>query len=72
VDFALEAVVITAGWWAARRWGRLPRWTVSWVVLGALLGAQLLADVIPDRSTVNSTQIECSKASLVQGLPGML
>jgi hypothetical protein len=72
VDFALEAVVITAGWWAARRWGRLPRWTVSWVVLGALLGAQLLADVIPDRSTVYSTQIECSKASLVQGLPGML
>ncbi len=66
-DFAVEAPLIVGGWWAARRWGRVPPWIGSRTLLAGLLGFQLLADVMPDRRETANPSV-CAKAGLVDKL----
>ena len=62
-DFAVELPVIVGGWWAARRWGQVPRWVESWIMLVGLVGVQLGVDVIPKRQE-NADQSVCAKSEL--------
>ena len=64
-DFVLEAPVIVGGWWAARRWGRVPRWVESRILVAGLLGFQLLGDVIPDRRPGIDRSV-CAKSDLIE------
>jgi hypothetical protein len=66
-DFAVEAPIILGGWYAARRWGALPRWIAGRVTLVALLAAQLAFDAIPTPEPVGIPDT-CAKAGLIQQL----
>ena len=66
-DFAVELPVIVGGWWAARRWGDVPRWVSSRFMVIGLVGVQLLADAVPNRQE-NAAESVCAKAELGKGL----
>jgi hypothetical protein len=66
-DLFLEAVCVTAGWWAGRRWGRLPRWAGSRLVLAGLLSAQFIIDAASRPDQADRSNV-CAKAGLIQTL----
>lgn len=66
-DFAVEAPLIVGGWWAARRWGNVPRWVGGRLAVAALLGAQLLADAMPARQEGSALSV-CAKAGFIDQL----
>jgi len=67
-DFALEAPCIVGGWWAARRWGDLPRWVGGRLVLVALLGVQLVADTVHKEDRIKRP-MACAKEGLFHKAP---
>ncbi len=68
-DFGIEAAVITAGWWAARRWGDLPRWIGARTALVVLLAGQFAANLVQANTSTTAMPSICSKASLVGRAP---
>lgn len=70
-DFLVEAPVIVAGWWAARRWGDLPRWIGARIALVVLLAGQLAADLALQGGNSANRSV-CAKASLLQGADKLL
>jgi hypothetical protein len=65
VDFLVEAATITGGWWAARRWGNVPRWLGSRVALAVMLAAQLAADA-GEKGSGPQGATACAKAWVFQ------
>ncbi|MDE3052589.1 MAG: metal-dependent hydrolase [Gemmatimonadota bacterium] len=63
-DFLIEAPIVVAAWWAARRRGDRPRWVASRFVLVALLAGQLAADVAMLGGDTENRSV-CAKADLV-------
>ncbi len=70
-DFLIETPLIVAGWWAARRWGKVPRWVGSRLMLGAMLLAQLGADAT-NRGGDSDQHGICAKAFLFRGADRVL
>lgn len=64
-DFLVEAPLIVAGWWAARRWGGLPRWVGSRFVLVVLIAGQLAVNIAQQGNEVENQSV-CAKADLLQ------
>lgn len=64
LDFALEALVVWAGWTAARRWGRVPRWLASRYALFGLVAFQFAADASSEPQTPQPPTV-CAKADLI-------
>lgn len=64
-DFLVEGATIAGGWWAARRWGNLPRWLGSRVAVVVLLAAQLAADMAP-KGPESKDATACAKAWVFQ------
>jgi hypothetical protein len=64
-DFLIEAPILAGGWWAARRWGAVPRWVGSRVVLGVLLAGQLVADSTKQGGDAGQ-ESPCAKAFLIK------
>ena len=54
-DMVLEWGIVAIGWWAGRRWGRLPRWAGSRLVLIVLLSFQFLIDALARPQTADRT-----------------
>jgi hypothetical protein len=48
-DFAIEAALVTSGWWLMRRGREAPRWASAWFALGAMLALQGVLDVVGSR-----------------------
>ncbi len=67
VDLALEAAVVSAGWWAGRRWGQLPRWAGSRLVLATLLSFQFVIDAA-SRPSESDRANACAKADVIKNL----
>jgi hypothetical protein len=65
-DFLVESPILVGGWWAARRWGRVPRWVGSRVALGVLLAGQFVADGTK-KGGDDGPQSVCAKAFLIRG-----
>lgn len=64
-DFAIEAPIIAAGWWAARRWGNLPRWLDARMALVVLLAGQLTADAVQKADAIRRPAA-CAKSDLLK------
>ncbi|HVA56254.1 MAG: metal-dependent hydrolase [Gemmatimonadaceae bacterium] len=60
-DFLVEATTIAGGWWAARRWGDLPRWASSRVAVVVLILAQMGADAVQNGGASHDAT-SCAKA----------
>lgn len=54
-DFVLEALVLSAGWWALRRSGRAPRQLTGWPTLALLLALQGVGLLGQDRGGMKPT-----------------
>lgn len=67
VDLLLEVAVVSVGWWAGRRWGRLPRWAGSRLVLATLLFFQFVIDAA-SRPSESDRSNACAKADVIKGL----
>ncbi len=67
VDFLIEAPLIAGGWWAARRWGNVPRWVGSRLMLVALLLAQVGGDATKHGGDTDQEGL-CAKAFLIKDL----
>lgn len=70
-DFAIEAPIIAAGWWAARRWGNLPRWLNGRAAVVVLLAGQLTVDALQKADHIRHPEV-CSKSDLIKWAGGPL
>lgn len=64
-DLGLEAAVVTAGWWAGRRWGQVSRWAGSWVVVATLLSFQFVIDAASRPGQADRSNV-CAKAGVIK------
>ncbi|HUX32647.1 MAG TPA: metal-dependent hydrolase [Gemmatimonadaceae bacterium] len=64
-DFAIEAPIIAGGWWAARRWGNLPRWLNARLAVVLLLAGQLAADAVQKPDAIRRPAA-CAKSDLIK------
>ncbi|MGH7668900.1 MAG: metal-dependent hydrolase [Gemmatimonadaceae bacterium] len=64
-DLVLEAAVVTAGWWAGRRWGRVSRWAGSRIVLAVLLSFQFVIDAASRPNQSDQSDV-CAKAGVIK------
>ncbi len=46
LDFALEAALVTSGWWLLRSRPWAPRWAIGWTALVGLFALQATADIV--------------------------
>lgn len=70
-DLLIEVPIVVAGWWAARRWGRLPRWVTSRAVLVGLIVLQAAFDLRPHANSVERPA-DCAKQDVIKGLDRIL
>jgi hypothetical protein len=69
-DMVLEWAFVSCGWWAGRRWGRLPRWAGARLVLVVLLSYQFLIDALARPQQAGKTNV-CAKADFLKHLEQM-